>query len=70
MLAGLFSKRRTAVASNLRFGKKLKVPSTVQIKHQLLLFWLRHQMAKESAEAVSDEELQVANPLHVHEASF
>jgi hypothetical protein len=34
-----------------RFGKKLKVPSTVQIKHQLLLFWLRDQLAKEAAES-------------------
>ena len=33
-----------------RFGKKLKVPSTVQIKHQLLLFWLKDQLAKEAAE--------------------
>jgi len=34
-----------------RFGKKLKVPSTVQIKHQLLLFWLKDQLAKEAAES-------------------
>jgi hypothetical protein len=34
-----------------RFGKKLKVPSTVQIKHQLLLFWLKNQLAKEAAES-------------------
>ncbi len=33
-----------------RFGKKLKVPSTFQIKHQLLLFWLKDQLAKEAAE--------------------
>ena len=34
-----------------RFGKKLKVPSTVQIKHQLLLFWLKDKLAKEAAES-------------------
>jgi hypothetical protein len=33
-----------------RFGRKLKVPSTFQIKHQLLLFWLKNQSAKEAAE--------------------
>jgi hypothetical protein len=37
-----------------RFGKKLKVPSTFQIKHQLLLFWLRNQTAKEAAEDKTD----------------
>ena len=34
-----------------RFGKKLKLPSTVQIKHQLLLRWLADQTQKEEAEA-------------------
>jgi hypothetical protein len=34
-----------------RFGKKLKLPSTVEIKHQLLLRWLADQTAKEAAEA-------------------
>jgi hypothetical protein len=38
-----------------RFGKKLKVPSTVQIKHQLLLFWLKDQLAKEAAESKVDK---------------
>ena len=38
-----------------RFGKKLKVPSTFQIKHQLLLFWLKDQVAKEVAESETDE---------------
>ena len=33
-----------------RFGKKLKVPSTFQIKHQLLLFWLKNQVKKEAAD--------------------
>jgi hypothetical protein len=38
-----------------RFGKKLKVPSTFQIKHQLLLSWLKDQLAKEAAEDKTDE---------------
>jgi hypothetical protein len=36
-----------------RFGKKLKVPSTFQVKHQLLLFWLKNQVAREAAEVAS-----------------
>jgi hypothetical protein len=38
------------MTTTARFGKKLKVPSTFQIKHQLLLFWLKNQLAKEAAE--------------------
>jgi hypothetical protein len=38
-----------------RFGKKLRVPSTFQIKHQLLLFWLKDQLANEAAEDKTDE---------------
>jgi hypothetical protein len=34
-----------------RFGRKLKLPSTVELKHQLLLKWLADQTAKETAEA-------------------
>jgi hypothetical protein len=34
-----------------KFGKKLRVHSTFQIKHQLLLFWLKNQKAKEAAGA-------------------
>jgi hypothetical protein len=34
-----------------RFGKKLKLPSTTEIKHQLLLRWLAEQTAKEAAES-------------------
>jgi hypothetical protein len=34
-----------------RFGKKLKVPSTVQIKHGLLLRWLADQQQKEAVES-------------------
>lgn len=39
----------------LRFGRKLTVPSTVEIKHQLLMLWLKDQVAKETAEAVANE---------------
>jgi hypothetical protein len=35
----------------VRFGRKLKIPSTVQIKHELLLLWLKDQTEKEAAEA-------------------
>jgi hypothetical protein len=38
-----------------RFGRKLKLPSTVQIKHQLLLRWLADQTAKETAEGKKQE---------------
>ena len=33
-----------------RFGKKLRVPATFQIKYELLRFWLSNQAAKEAAE--------------------
>jgi hypothetical protein len=50
-----------------RFGRKLRVPSTFQIKHQLLLFWLKEQLAKETAEreaierVASRDEASIAN---------
>jgi hypothetical protein len=31
----------------------MKVPSTVEIKHQLLTAWLKDQVAKEAAEAAA-----------------
>jgi len=37
-----------------RFGKKLKLPSTIQIKHQILLRWLQDQTEKEAAEVRKD----------------
>ncbi len=33
-----------------KFGNKLKTPSVVQIKHQILLRWLKDQKAAEAAE--------------------
>jgi hypothetical protein len=41
------------MVSSLRFGRKLKAPSTVEIKHQLLMLWLKDQVAKEAAEAAA-----------------
>ena len=35
----------------MKFGKKMKLPSTVEIKHQLLVRWLADQTAIEAAEA-------------------
>jgi hypothetical protein len=37
----------------MRFGRKLALPSTIQIKHQLLMFWLKDQTEKEAAEALA-----------------
>ena len=37
-----------------RFGKKIKLPPTIQIKHQILLRWLEDQTEKEAAEAKKD----------------
>jgi hypothetical protein len=36
-----------------RFGRRLKVPSTIEIKHQLLTLWLKDQVAKEAGEAAA-----------------
>lgn len=36
--------------SVFKFGRKLKLPSVIQIKHQILLSWLADQTAKEAAE--------------------
>ena len=33
-----------------RFGKKVTLPPTIQIKHQILLRWLEDQTEKEAAE--------------------
>lgn len=36
-----------------KFGNKLKLPSIVQIKHQILLRWLSDQQALEAKEAAA-----------------
>jgi hypothetical protein len=42
---------RSSNGNRVRFGRKLKLAPTVQIKHQLLLRWLADQTQKEAAEA-------------------
>jgi hypothetical protein len=37
----------------MRFGRRLALPSTVQIKHQLLMLWLKDQTLKEATEAAA-----------------
>lgn len=54
------------MAGSIRFGKKVGVESTFQIKHRLLLWWLKSQTAKEANETVA--ETVRSPPLHVHEA--
>lgn len=39
------------MVSLMKFGKKMKLPSIVEIKHQLLVRWLADQTAIEAAEA-------------------
>lgn len=41
------------MTNTMRFGRRLNLPSTVQIKHQLLTFWLKAQTEKEAAEATA-----------------
>jgi hypothetical protein len=49
-----------------RFGKKLKVPSTFQVKHQFLLWWLKNQAAKEAKVNGTAETTESAAPMHIH----
>jgi hypothetical protein len=51
------------MVNTTRFGRKLRLPSTVQLKHQLLLRWLADQEQKESAE--SEQQMAGAELLHV-----
>ena len=37
----------------MRFGKKVRVESTFQIKHRLLLWWLKNQTAREASEVTT-----------------
>jgi len=37
-----------------RFGRKITLPPTIQIKHQILLRWLEDQTEKEAAEVRKD----------------
>jgi len=56
------------MTSGTRFGKKLKVPATFQLKHQFLIWWLKHQQAKEAAEPDASAVPQVSVPTYVHHA--
>jgi hypothetical protein len=38
----------------MRFGRKVLMPSTIQIKHQLLTLWLKDQTEKEAVEAAAN----------------
>ena len=40
------------------FGKKLPTPATFQVKHRLLIWWLRRQMAKEAPDAGADADAE------------
>jgi hypothetical protein len=51
-----------------RFGRKLKLPSTVQIKRELLLCWLADQKAKEAAESVEAARTKVVTGEMRHRA--
>jgi len=53
----------------IRFGKKVRVESTFQIKHRLLLWWLKTQVAKEAGEAIAEADTERSRPMHVHEAT-
>ena len=47
-----------------RFGKKIKLPPTIQIKHQILLRWLEDQTEKEAAEVRKDRFEKTAGRRH------
>ncbi len=53
------------MTNSLRFGKKVRVESTFQIKHRLLLWWLKHQAAKEASEATAAG-TKASMSMHVH----
>ena len=43
-----------------RFGQKLRTPAPFQIKHQFLIWWLREQRDKESAQDAKRRQNQAA----------
>ena len=53
-----------------RFGNKLKLPSTAQLKRQLLLMWLADQTKREAVEASKPKTGTGSVPIHVHDAAF
>jgi hypothetical protein len=53
----------------VRFGRKLKIPSVIQIKHQLLLLWLKDQTAREAAEAGAND-TELTTPTYVRDATL
>jgi hypothetical protein len=58
------------MVSITRFGKKLPTPSTFQIKHQFLVWWLKDQVAQEAAEDGMESNTQRTNQMHNHDAGF
>lgn len=44
------------------------VPSTIEIKHQLLTLWLKDEVAKEAAAAAANDIESVVNPGIEHAA--
>ena len=52
-----------------RFGKRVRVESTFQIKHRLLLWWQKNQTAKETSDAITQADTERRPPMHVHEAT-
>ena len=52
----------------IRFGKKVRVESTFQIKHRFLLWWLKHQEVKQMADASAALARKNSDPMHIHEA--
>ena len=56
------------MTNTIRFGNKVRVESTFQLKHRLLLWWLKTQTAKEAGEAIMEADTERCPPMHVREA--